>query len=308
MIGRIICSNGGNYQVHLENKKTVTCRCCGKLRNIKLSKESSFNYSKNKKSNKLETTNIKLSPKVGDFVEVELSTTEAGTIQDILPRKNEMIRPDIANVDQIMLICSAKEPDFSSYLLDLFLVNIEHERIKPIIIVSKIDLLTDSEYSDLQEKMKYYEDLNYKVIFTNSLGNVNVDKVREELKDKVTVLAGQTGAGKSSLINALIPGIELDTQEISQALGRGKHTTRVASLYMYADGFIGDTPGFSKIDLTDIKDTELSQYFVEFRKYPCKFSSCKHLPNSLGCGIYGNSEIMPSRFENYLKILEKTKR
>lgn len=302
MIGRIIKSNSGTYEIHMEDNTFISLRGSGSLRYKYVAADSNFNYSTNIHSKKTNSLNMKISPKVGDFALVE-----ANMIKDILPRKNELIRPDIANIDQIVLVISAKEPDFSFYLLDLFLVNALREKITPVIVVSKMDLLSSDEYSDLKTKMDYYSNLGYQVIFVNSIISQNTELLLPLLKDKVTVFSGQTGAGKSSLINSILPDLELKTQEISKALGRGKHTTRETSLYLYNGGYIGDTPGFSKLDLRGITDKTLKNYFIEFKEYTCKFNSCNHEMNSLGCGIKDNSLILESRYKNYLKMLENIK-
>ena len=150
--------------------------------------------------------------------------------------------------------------------------------------------------------------MGYKVLYVDSKHNKGIDLVREELKGKITVLSGQTGAGKSTLINAVVPGFELKTQEISQALGRGKHTTRETSLYPYLGGFIGDTPGFSKLDVLGITKDELSSLFVDFKDCSCKFSDCNHTEGIKGCGIHlasDSGKILKSRYESYNKMYKE---
>ena len=305
--GRIINLNSGVYQI-LDDNKIIEAKARGKLRKIKLDKNSSFNKgNSNKLSNKIDTQFIKLSPKVGDIVEYELNDG-INYITNIEPRFNDLIRPCIANCDQILLVMSAKEPDFSSYLLDLFIVNLKTSNIKPIIIITKIDKASEEELNNIKSTMDYYKNtLNYEVFFVNSKDKfTDLEPIKKLLTNKVTVLTGQTGAGKSTFINALIPGFNLATQEISEALNRGKHTTRQIHLYQEFSGLVGDTPGFSKLEIFVDQD-ELASFFPEFDSSKCRFKDCKHLKNSKDCGIRAEvgKTILKSRYDNYLKIYEK---
>ena len=307
--GRIINVNGGNYQILTNDNEIITAKASGRLRYQKVCEDSSFNKSSNKLSKKTSTTRIKLSPKAGDFVNF-LFKDGNNYIVEVEPRKNSLIRPDIANVDQIILVFAAKEPTFSFYLLDMFLVNILKENIKPVIIISKSDLLTEDEFIDLRLKMDYYEKIGFKVIFVNSLNLKEREQILSVLRGNVSVLSGQTGAGKSTLINALIPGFSLNTNEISKALGRGKHTTREVTIYNYNDILIGDTPGFSKFDLSffDLTEEDLTSLFIEFKEYKCKFNDCKHLENTKGCEVYQaylDKKILSTRYTSYLKMREE---
>ncbi len=295
--GRVINLNGGVYKVLMEDNEIKYLKARGKLRS-----EKSYQVNTKSLSKKKDVMYVKNSPKVGDIVLIDNDM-----IDSYMPRKNEMIRPDIANVDQILLVFAAKEPDFSFYLLDLFIVNIIKEKIKPLIVISKIDKLTKEELVDLKEKMKYYEALGYDVLYVNSITGEGIENVKNHLNNKITVLSGQTGAGKSTLINAIIPEFSLQTQEISKSLGRGKHTTRETNLYLYENGFIGDTPGFSKLDLSSIDKDDIKNLFEEFKDYKCFFKDCNHKENIKGCMIHeaaNSGKILKSRYESYLKMYQ----
>ncbi len=299
-LGRIIKGVGGNYTVlDLKTKEYVGAVVRGKLRNMVVSKDSTFNKQITHKT-KLETKTIKISPKVGDYV-----VYEDNIITEIKPRVNDLIRPSIANVDQVLLLFAAKKPDFQLNLLDQFLVLMEQENIKTTIIITKIDLLCDDELSQLKNTMSYYEKIGYKVFFVDSKNKVGFNELIPIFKDKISVLSGQTGAGKSTFINSLIPGFSLQTQEISEALGRGKHTTTATELYEFSGGFIGDTPGFSKLDFSIIEATEIKDYFIEFNEYSCKYRGCLH-DKEPGCAVKEAvlaGCVLNERYENYLKFL-----
>ncbi|MFW5842093.1 MAG: ribosome small subunit-dependent GTPase A [Bacillota bacterium] len=241
-----------------------------------------------------------ISPKVGDNV---LYSEDA--IENVLPRDNELVRPPIANVDQAILIHSAKEPTFSFYLLDRFLVLVEKEHIKPVIIVTKIDLLSDTELITLKKQLNYYEQY-YDIYFTSTKEPSTLTTIQGLLANKISVFAGQTGAGKSSLLNALDIDLDLETGTISKALGRGKHTTRHTELHKAYDGLVADTPGFSKLDFYDLEKEDIKDNYPDFVFYQdaCKFRGCVHL-NEPKCAVKAaveNGDIPKFRYDNYKLI------
>ena len=302
MTGRVINLNGGVYKVLLDDGTIIDVKARGKLRAEKVYEANAKSLSKKKTP-----TIVKSSPKVGDIVVIENNM-----IDHFEPRKNSLIRPDIANVDQIVLVFAAKEPDFSYYLLDLFVINIIKNHITPVIVITKIDKLTKDELFELKSNMYYYEKLGYKVFYVNNKTGEWRDEVASCLPDKITILSGQTGAGKSSLVNTLIPGFTLRTQEISDALGRGKHTTREISLYPFMGGLLGDTPGFSKLEaaLLGLTKDDLNELFIEFKSCKCRFSDCNHLENSKDCGVrasVASGEILKTRYDSYVKLYNELK-
>ncbi len=244
-----------------------------------------------------------ISPKVGDIVDFT-----ADNITKVYERKNELYRPMISNVDQALLINSAKKPNFSFLLLDKFLALIEAFNIVPIIIVTKIDLMDESELSDLKEKLAYYERY-FEVIYFSKITREGVDKVLNITDNKVNVLAGQTGAGKSTLLNTIDPKLNLETNEISKALGRGKHTTRHVEIYEFGKGYIADTPGFSKLEFLDFECDQLKYYYPDFFEHSskCKYHECNHVhePNCEVKRLVHAGEILQIRYDNYVTIYQE---
>lgn len=249
-------------------------------------------------------------PLVGDFVEYEkVEEGSDGVIKKIFPRKNELIRPPIANVDQSLLVFSVKEPDFNTILLDRFLVILESHQVIPIICLTKMDLLTEKEKDEINSYIKIYKDIGYEVVDTYKNDPTLLDRLEPILKGKTTVLAGQSGVGKSTLLNTLIPNLNLKTGEISQSLGRGKHTTRHVELIEVADGLVADTPGFSSFEFDHLEKEDLTTCFPEFerKKDECKFRGCLHLKEPK-CAIKAGVEtgdILEFRYEHYLQFLQE---
>lgn len=241
---------------------------------------------------------LKVSPLVGDVVEIDINNK---VITKIYPRKNELVRPPIANVDQAIILTSCKEPDFSSNLLDKMLVIIEYNNVKPIICFTKYDLLKDTK--EIDEIINYYKKVGYEVYI-----NSDVEGIKSVFKGKITVLTGQTGVGKSSLLNSLKKDLNLPTGEISKALGRGRHTTRHVELLEIEDGLVADTPGFSSLDFIGMDKNDIKDNFVEFyeNQDKCKYKDCLHLKED-GCYIkkmVEEGKIRSTRYDNYKKFIE----
>ena len=276
MIGKIIKIISNDYTVKLENNEIITLKARGVFRN------------KN------------ITPLVGDTVKVDVNKK---VIDEILKRKNELIRPPVANIDQAIIVTSCTNPDFSSNLLDKMLNIIEFNNIKPIIVITKYDLLNDTK--NIDNIIKYYKTIGYQVFI-----NDEIDKIKNLFNDKVTILTGQTGVGKSTLINRL-GNMNLKTDEISKALGRGKHTTRHVELYDLFNGLIADTPGFSSLSFIDMTREDIRDNFIEFNEYKdkCKYRDCMHI-NEDNCEIKNKvkeSKILNERYENYKKFIEEKK-
>lgn len=296
--------------IDLETKEEVIAFARGKLRYMKLNEANSFNRQLTKRT-KLDPKIMKVSPKVGDYVIYDDSEDQV-LITEILPRKNDLVRPDVCNIDQVLLVFSAVNPDFSFHLLDKFLIILNQENLVPVIVISKIDLIEIQSLEALKRDMFYYEKIGYKLYYVNSKQQIGIDVLAHIFTDKLTVLAGQTGVGKSTLLNALMPELKLKTQEISKALGRGKHTTRHTELYEYNGGYIVDTPGFSKIEFLIFHADEVKTLYPDFVELStqCRFkSNCMHL-NEPDCAVkkaVENGEILASRYENYVQFCEEVK-
>lgn len=270
--GMIVKNISDTYTVK-ESKNLYECKARGKFRNSGLT------------------------PLVGDIVEFD---PEQNYILDIMERKNELARPSVSNIDVALIISSVKKPDLSLYLLDKQITSVSLENIEPVLCFTKLDLLSRKELKEIKKIMKYYKKLGY-AVFTNW----QIKKILKYLKGKTVVLTGQTGAGKSSLLNLISPSLNLKTGEISEALGRGKHTTRHTEFFLVKDVLIADTPGFSSLDINKHTKEEIRDTFLEFKKYTCEFKNCMH-DKEQNCAVREaceKGEIMKSRYENYCNFI-----
>ncbi|REE88624.1 ribosome biogenesis GTPase [Paenibacillus taihuensis] len=248
------------------------------------------------------------SPLVGDVVEFEETENGEGAVNSISARSSELIRPPVANIDLAVLVFSVTEPTLNLQLLDKFLVHIEHARIDAVLCLSKQDLTEEGEETEeartaLNDVLRIYEPIGYEVLVTSSKQGEGTSALSERLKGHLAVFAGQSGVGKSSLLNALVPGLTLETNEISNRLGRGKHTTRHVELIDIGGGYVADTPGFSQLDFAELGIEELGSCFREMQQLSasCKFRGCTHLhePDCAVRAALEQGEIAPSRYNNY---------
>ncbi len=274
MQGRIIKNISNDYTVQTKTGDVFVCKCRGKFRNMKII------------------------PLVGDEV---LFDEENNYILEILPRKNELKRPPVSNISQVMILTSVKHPNFSSYLLDKLITVIEYNRIEPIICFTKLDLLDESEMREIKVVMDYYKKIGYQVY-----RNTDLEQIKHIFQDKITVFTGQSGAGKSTLLNHLDAQLQLKTSEISYALGRGKHTTRHVELIPLFGGLVADTPGFSALDF-EMDKASIRDQFKEFEMYKeyCKYKDCMHDKED-HCMVKDKVEdgtILKSRYENYIQFI-----
>ncbi|OIK15234.1 ribosome small subunit-dependent GTPase A [Bacillus sp. MUM 13] len=253
----------------------------------------------------------KVTPLVGDSVVYQAENPTDGYILEVKDRKNELVRPPIANIDQAILVFSAVEPDFSTALLDRFLALIEDNEVEPIICISKMDLLQESKVKEIEKYIADYIKTGYAVITTSSKTNEGIEKLQPYLQGKTSVFAGQSGVGKSSLLNAMKPELKLKTNDISSHLGRGKHTTRHVELIHVGSGLVADTPGFSSLDFLEMEAERLSYCFPEIYQTGerCKFRGCLH-DKEPKCAVKEAVEIgeIPQyRYNHYLQFLEEIK-
>ncbi|MER1246382.1 ribosome small subunit-dependent GTPase A [Bacillus sp. C10(2022)] len=281
--GKIIKALSGFYYV-LDGDQVIQCRGRGVFR-------------KNK-----------VIPLVGDDVVYQADNDKEGYILEIKDRFNELVRPPISNVDQAVLVFSAKEPTFSTSLLDRFLVLVEAGDIRPIICITKMDLVDDDALKEqIHQYAEDYRNIGYSVYLTSMKSGRGIEDIIPHFQDKITVFAGQSGVGKSSLLNAISPDLELKTAGISAHLGRGKHTTRHVELIDINGGLVADTPGFSSLEFAGIEAEDLGQTFLEIgeKSAECKFRGCLHIkePNCAVKRAVENGEIAQYRYNHYVEFL-----
>lgn len=275
MQGQIIKNISNDYTV-LVNDKRLVCKARGKFRKLNLT------------------------PLVGDQVIID---EKNNYILDILPRKNSLVRPPVSNIDQVIIITSVKHPDFDTNLLDKMLSIVEFNNIKPLICITKMDLLNEEESLLINDYIAYYKKIGYEVLF-----NTELEKLKDLLSEKINVFTGQSGAGKSTLLNKLDSNLNIKTNEISLALNRGKHTTRHTELINMNNAWVADTPGFSSLDFIGMTKSDIRDNFIEFNTYKdkCKYKDCMHNLEDV-CEVknkVADNTILKSRYENYLKFIK----
>lgn len=287
MQGKIVKGIAGFYYVHTGENGIYECKAKGIFRQ----------------------QNIK--PLVGDDVLIEVldDKEKKGNITKLLPRKNELIRPAVANVDQALVIFSLKKPEPNLNLLDRFLVMMERQKIETKICFNKADLLSDSEADSICD---IYRMSGYEVYLICAKDKAGIETVKADLSGKTTTVAGPSGVGKSTFINCLQDDITMQTGQISEKIERGRHTTRHSELIMIEhDSFIMDTPGFTSLSVADIPEEELYLYFKEFVQYEanCRFHGCAHI-HEPDCGIkqaVADGRICPQRYDSYKILYEESK-
>ena len=287
MQGKIIKGIAGFYYVYGEDGELYECKAKGIFRKDKQK------------------------PLVGDNVEITVLDPDKkeGNLVEIFPRKNSLIRPAVANVDQAFVIFAADKPRPNFMLLDRFLIMMEQEEVPVVICFNKKDLVSEKEARELYE---VYKDCGYQVILSSTLEGEGTDEIRKALEGKTTVVAGPSGVGKSSLTNLLQGEVQMETGEISKKLKRGRHTTRHSQVIPVGeDTFLMDTPGFSSLYITGMEEHELKDYFPEFRKYEgkCSFQGCRHIhePDCEVKAALQRGEISSIRYEDYLSLYEELK-
>ncbi|MFP4470724.1 MAG: ribosome small subunit-dependent GTPase A [Bacteroidales bacterium] len=300
MEGIVIKSTGSWYNVAMDDGKIIKCRLKGKFR-IK----------------GIKTTNPVA---VGDHVRFTLQEDEGnGIITEILPRRNHIIRKSIklsklshiiaANIDLAFLVATIREPYTTTGFIDRFLVSAEAYHIPAAIIFNKIDIYTHEDQQRLEELTAIYRNAGYPVFAVSALTGENLDMVKEAMKDSVCLFSGNSGVGKSHIINSIEPGLKLKTGKISEYHSKGKHTTTYPEMHQLSfGGYIIDTPGIREFGLVEFRREEIAERFPEMRKYmhDCQFNNCTHIhePNCAVKAAVERGDMPLSRYESYLRIVE----
>ena len=287
MQGKIVKGISGFYYVHVVGAGIYECKAKGAFRNQKIK------------------------PLVGDNVKIAVIDEEnkKGNVEEILERKNELIRPAVSNIDMALVIFAAAKPDPNFNLLDRFLCMMEYQHVPVTICFNKCDLITEEQKKELED---IYKPAGYDIIFTSAKKEINLDGLKELLKGKTTTVAGPSGVGKSSLINQLQDSVYMETGTISEKIERGKHTTRHSEIIPLGnDAYIMDTPGFSSMDMPGFEKEDLWTCYPEFLPHEpyCKFQGCSHI-NEPNCGVkdaLAEGEISAVRYENYKLLYEEMK-
>ena len=287
MQGKIIKGIAGFYYVHVVESGLYECKAKGIFR-----KE-------------------KMKPLVGDIVEIDIldETEKKGNITEIIERKNELIRPAVANIDQALVVFAVTKPKPHFNLLDRFLIMMESKDIPVVLCFNKKDIATEPEIQELKD---IYEKCGYQIVFTSALEEENTEELKDLLHGKTTAIAGPSGVGKSSLINIFQPNANMETGSISEKIERGKHTTRHSELIWIEDNtYIMDTPGFSSLYTNEFEKEELKYYFTELSEYEgqCRFLGCDHI-HEPGCAVkqaLDEGKIHPVRYTNYLEMYNELK-
>ncbi len=287
MTGKIIKGIAGFYYVHTENAEVYECKAKGIFRNQKIK------------------------PLVGDDVELEILDEEKrlASIVDVLPRKSQLLRPAVANVDQAIVVFAAKNPEPNRNLLNRFLILMTKQGLPVIIIFNKTDLISEEEKKELEDG---WRNTGYEIRFLSAKEKQGTEEFRQLLKGKTTVVAGPSGVGKSTLVNLCQTTVVMETGVISEKIKRGKHTTRHSEfIWVDEETYILDTPGFSSLTIEEVEAEELKEYFPEFEKYEgtCRFRGCMH-DNEPDCMVkqaVANGEISKQRYEDYQLLYRELK-
>ncbi len=287
MQGRIMRGVAGVYDILAEDGKQYECKPKGIFRNQKIK------------------------PLVGDLVSIEIlnSTMLTGLIVEIKPRHSEIIRPAVANIDQAAVVFAAAAPEPNLNLLDRFLIVMACQQIETIICFNKVDLISEDKKRLLKDR---YQRSGCKVLFLCAAQNEGISSLQSQLQDRITVLAGPSGVGKSTIVNLLSQKTKMETGKLSEKIQRGKHTTRYSQLIeLWKGTYLFDTPGFSSLSIEDIQEKELKNYYAEFQllEEQCKFNGCVHL-NEPGCAVkeaVAIGKINLERYETYRLLYEELK-